>query len=272
MTAHDLFKYVDAKKTEKLPVIFVGHGNPMNAITDNVWRKSWIELGKDLIKPRAILCISAHWLTGKETAVAITDSPQTIHDFYGFPPELYAVEYPAPGAPSDAHAVSEIVISPTIVPDPTWGLDHGAWSVLSNMYPAADVPIFQMSVAYKQTMQYHFDLAKKLNVLRQRGVLIVTSGNLVHNLQRIRWEKNAKPYDWALEFDAFVKKNIEDDNADALIDYKKLGSLALAAHPTNDHYLPLIYAIGLRNKTDAFRFFSEGIDAGSISMRSVIFQ
>lgn len=272
MTTHDLLNHLDAQKTEKLPVIFVGHGNPMNAITDNAWRKSWIKLGKDLVKPRAILCISAHWLTGKETAVTMTEKPKTIHDFYGFPPELYAVEYPAPGAPSDARAVCDTVASPVIVPDLTWGLDHGAWSVLSNMYPAADVPIFQMSVAYEQTMRYHFDLAKQLSFLRQRGVLIVASGNLVHNLQQINWEKDAKPYDWALEFDAFVKKSIEDNNADALINYKTLGSLALAAHPTNDHYLPLIYAVGLRDKTDGFHFFSEGIDAGSISMRSVLFQ
>lgn len=271
MTIHDFAKHLDIKKTEKMPVVFVGHGNPMNAITENIYRKSWIKLGKDLARPHATLCISAHWLTGRDTAVTMTERPKTIHDFYGFPPELYEVHYNAPGAPLEAGLVRTTVTSSEIRPDLDRGLDHGAWSVLSNMYPEADVPVFQLSIAYERPMNYHRDLAKELGFLRQRGVLIVASGNLVHNLQKIRWEQNAKPYDWALEFDAFVKKSIESGNEKALIDYKNLGALADMAHPTNDHYLPLIYAASLRDKTDGFRFFSEGIDAGSVSMRSVIF-
>ena len=256
--------------TDQIPVLFVGHGNPMNAITDNVYSKSWAEMGKKLPLPKAILCISAHWLTNG-TAVTMTDKPKTIHDFGGFPVELFAVQYPAPGSVDYAKMAISSVTSTKVHEDFEWGLDHGAWSVLKNMYPKANVPVFQMSIDYGKSPQYHYDLAKELAVLRTKGVLIVASGNVVHNLGMVSWGDNEKKFDWAVEFDNLVKTSIEDNNPLPLIDYQKLGKIATMAHPTNDHYLPLMYAIGLRSKTDKFEFFNTSFDLGSISMRSVIF-
>lgn len=263
----------DLKKlnsTDRFPVIFVGHGNPMHAVTDNPYRKKWHEIGKLLNKPAAILCVSAHWLT-KGTYAAMTEKPETIHDFYGFPDELFKVQYPAAGSPSIAKEAIKNIRYTKVQEDFEWGLDHGAWSVLRNMYPNADIPVFQISLDYSKPAEHHFNIGRDLKYLREKGVLILASGNAVHNLRMVKWRGDESPYDWAIEFDEIVKKSIEDDSPKVLIDYEKLGSIAGIAHPTNDHFLPLFYALGLREKTDSFDFFNDSIDMGSMSMRSVIF-
>lgn len=256
--------------TDQMPVLFVGHGNPMNAITDNEYSKTWAGIGKKLNPPKAILCISAHWLTNG-TSVTMTEHPETIHDFGGFPDELFKVQYPAPGAKDYAKMAVSEVKSIKVHEDFEWGLDHGAWSVLKNMYPKANIPVFQMSIDYSKPPQYHYDLAKELTVLRTKGVLIVASGNIVHNLGMVSWGDANKKFDWAIEFDNMVTKSIEDNNPKPLINYQELGTVAKMAHPTNDHYLPLMYTIGLRSKTDNFEFFNTSFDLGSISMRSILF-
>lgn len=260
----------DLNLTEKMPVLFIGHGNPMNAITDNIYSQSWKVLGEQLPLPKAILCISAHWLT-KGTAITMAEHPKTLHDFGGFPDELFAVQYPALGTVYYAQMAILAVKSTTVQEDFSWGLDHGAWSILKNMYPNANVPVFQMSIDATKPPLYHFNLAKELAELRNKGVLILASGNIVHNLGILSWDGKVEAFDWALEFDDFVKKHIVDNNPLPLIEYKKLGKLATLAHPTNEHYLPLLYALGLRDNTDIVQFFNESFDLGSLSMRSVLF-
>lgn len=255
--------------SDKMPVLFVGHGNPMNAITENAYRTNWELIGKRLSVPKAILCVSAHWLTNG-TAVTMVEKPKTIHDFGGFPRELFAVEYPAPGAVDYAKMAISAIQSTKVHEDFEWGLDHGAWSVLRGMYPKADIPVFQMSIDYGKSPIYHYNLAKELASLRTKGVLVVASGNIVHNLGMIKWE-GGDIFDWALEFDMMVKKGIEENNPTPMIEYQKMGKIATLAHPTNDHYLPLMYALGLRDATDKFEFFNDTFDLGSLSMRSVIF-
>ncbi len=254
--------------TDLMPVLFVGHGNPMNAVTDNPYRKSWMEWGRQLPRPKAILCISAHWLT-RGTAVTMTAKPETIHDFGGFPNELYQQQYPAPGAVDYAKMTIEQVKSAAVHEDFEWGLDHGAWCVLQSMYPKADIPVYQLSLDATKGPAYHFQLAKELAFLRRKGVLIVASGNVVHNLRMMRWEGGT--YDWAFSFDTRGRENIEKDTPTALVEYEKLGNLARMAHPSNDHYLPLLYALGLRQKGESYRFFNDNFDLGSVSMRSVAF-
>jgi 4,5-DOPA dioxygenase extradiol len=256
--------------SDKMPVLFVGHGNPMLAITKNKYTRAWEDVGSRLPVPEAVLCISAHWLT-KGTYVTMMDKPKTIHDFYGFPDELFQVDYPADGAKEFARETIEDVKSVNIQEDYEWGLDHGAWSVLLNMYPEANIPVYQMSIDYTKPAEYHFELGKSLSFLRSRGVLILASGNVVHNLRRVKWEENARPFDWAIEFDGIVKKNIEEDNPNVLVEYEKLGESAKLSIPSNDHYLPLMYTLALRAKDDTFEFFNDTIDMGSMSMRSVIF-
>jgi len=256
--------------TEKMPVLFVGHGNPMYAISDNKYSKVWREMGKRLVRPKAILCVSAHWLT-KGTYVTMMENPKTIHDFYGFPDELFQVEYPAEGAKEFAGETIEKVKKVIVKEDYEWGLDHGAWSVLMNMYPEANIPVYQMSIDFGKPAAYHYELGKSLSFLRRRGVLIIASGNIVHNLRRVKWEENARPFDWAMEFDEIVKKNIEEDKPQVLVDYEKFGESAKLSIPTNDHYLPLMYTLGLREKDDEMEFFNDTVDMGSMSMRSVIF-
>ncbi|MDT3741402.1 MAG: 4,5-DOPA dioxygenase extradiol [Candidatus Kapabacteria bacterium] len=261
----------DSPHSEVMPFLFVGHGNPMNAITDNIYRKGWADIAQKLPVPKAILCISAHWLT-KGTFVTMAENPKTIHDFGGFPQELFEQQYPAPGAVEFAELTSETVKSNNVLSDFDWGLDHGAWSVLMNMYPKADIPVYQMSIDFGKPMQYHFELAKELSFLRKKGVLIIGSGNVVHNLRMAKWKGDTKPYDWAIEFDNVVKTSIEENNPENLISYEKLGSISNLAHPTNDHYIPLIYALGLRDIKDDFFFFNDSFDMGSMSMRSVLFK
>lgn len=251
----------------KMPVLFVGHGNPMNGLEDNIFSRTWADLGKTLPKPAAILCISAHWLTDG-TYVTSMERPRTIHDFYGFPPSLYEVQYPAPGAPVQAGMTRSLLTRTTVMEDFAWGLDHGCWSVLNKMFPAADIPVYQLSIDYTQDPSFHFRLAQELRSLRNNGVLILGSGNIVHNLQRMQWREDA--FDWALAFDNTVKEMLEKGDHDALVQYTKLGAEARLAVPTNEHYLPLLYAVAQQEDNDSVDFFNAVTTMGSVSMRSFI--
>lgn len=251
----------------KLPVLFIGHGNPMNALEDNDFTRAWKNIGNS-VRPRAILCISAHWLT-RGTYVTAMDRPKTIHDFYGFPRELMEYEYQAPGSPSDAKNIIEKVNYTQVAEDHDWGLDHGTWSILAKMYPDADIPVFQMSIDIRKPMEYHYELAKELKYLREKGVLIIGSGNIVHNLRMAKFAKDPEPYDWAVEFDELSRKLIESGEHQSLIHYEKLGQAAKLSIPTTDHYIPLIYSLGLQDPKDEISFPVEGMAFGSGSMRSV---
>jgi len=255
-------------RTDIMPVMFTGHGNPMNAILKNEFSKTWAQLGTELPRPRAILSISAHWLT-RGTYVTAMEKPKTIHDFGGFPRELFEAQYPAPGAPDVAADTMALIKSTEVKDDHQWGLDHGTWSVLLPMFPKADIPVLQLSIDYYQSPQYHYALAQQLKELRKRGVLIMGSGNIVHNLGMIDFE-NKQQFPWAYEFDAKIKGFIDSGDHESIIRYDKLGSIARLAVPTNDHYLPLLYTLGLQDKKDEINYFNDKMDAGSISMRSVL--
>ena len=252
--------------TSKMPVLFIGHGNPMNALYDNPFTRSLNKLGKEIPKPKAVLVVSAHWLT-HGTFVHSSPAPKTIHDFGGFPKELFAVEYHAPGSPEMAKQTKENIHSTTVHLDTDWGLDHGAWTILKHIYPLADVPVFQLSIDANKPTQYHYDLAKQLASLRNKGVLIIGSGNIVHNLGRVSWEDSTAKYDWSIEFDEKVKSYLTNHQHQELIDYEKMGNAALLSVPTNDHYLPMIYAIALQEKNEQIIQTYESIEMGSISMR-----
>ena len=256
------------KETSPMPLLFIGHGSPLNAIENNQYHRSWKELGKKLPRPVAILSISAHWIT-HGTKVTMMQKPKTIHDFGGFPDELYMQQYPAPGSIWLAEKTQLLTTNHPIEPDYEWGLDHGTWSVLLPMFPLADIPVIQLSIDYHQPISYHYELATQLKKLREKGVLIIGSGNIVHNLQAMRME--AGPYDWNLEFDQKIAHWIETGNDRAIIDFQNLGSLARLAHPTYDHFLPLLYVLGLKDKKDRFEFFNEDYEFASMSMRSVVF-
>ena len=251
----------------RMPVAFIGHGSPENARENNPFSTSWKRLGEMIPKPALILSISAHWVIQEGTAVTAITHPRTIHDFYGFPDELYRIEYPAPGSLEGAKIVQNLVRSTSIDLDYEWGLDHGTWSVLRHMYPAADIPVIQLSLNYNQPLSILFRIGKELSLLRERGVLILGSGNLVHNLMMLNM--HAKPYPWAVEFDDIVKNKLTTRDYDSLIDYTKYHNSSLA-HPTSEHYLPLVCVIGAAGD-DRPRFFNEVIFAGSVSMRSVVF-
>jgi 4,5-DOPA dioxygenase extradiol len=253
--------------TAKMPVLFVGHGNPMNAISENSITRGWREMGKGL-QPKAILCISAHWQT-KGTKVTMVDKPATIHDFGGFPQALFDVDYPAPGAPDVGKAVIDSVNYATVEEDHEWGLDHGTWSVLIKMFPSADIPVLQMSLDYRQGPKYHYELAKQLAFLRNKGVLIVGSGNIIHNLRMARWQSN-EPYDWAVDFDQQVKELIDTRSHEPLINYDSLGTPAKLSIPTNEHYIPMLSALALQNDEDETSYFNDHIDMGSMAMRSFV--
>lgn len=253
---------------EKLPVLFIDHGSPMNAIDDNEYSKKWKEIALQFPKPEAIMCISAHWVT-RGCFVTSMQHPRTIYDFYGFPPELYKVTYPASGSPKLAETIINSIKSIKISSDTTWGLDHGTWSVLCRMYPNADIPIVQLSLNADLTPAEHFELGKELRFLRNSGILVMGSGNIVHNLGEINWGGTA--LGWAVEFDALVKQKIENRNFTDLINYQALGSTALRSIPTNEHYLPLLYVLATAEQDDNVSFFTESITMGSISMRSMIF-
>lgn len=262
------------KETEKTPVLFLGHGNPMNAIEENSFVKGFRKIGNTIQKPKAILCISAHWET-KGTFVTAMENPRTIHDFGGFPKELFDVEYPALGSPELAIQTQNIVQKTRIELDHEWGLDHGAWSVIKHLYPNADVPIIQMSLDYTKPAQYHFELAQELSALRKKGVLIVGSGNVVHNLRMIAWDKlNGEPYafDWANEANEIIKSHILKEDFTSLINYQKQGKAFDLAIPTPEHYLPLIYTLALRDKGDSATIFNDQPVGGSLFMTSVKFE
>lgn len=254
----------DPGQPPRMPVLFAGHGSPMNAIEDNDFSHAWAAVGAAVPRPRAILCVSAHWETDG-TQVTAMPKPRTIHDFRGFPDELNRKQYPAPGSPDFAQAARETIRSTPVKADMSWGLDHGAWSVLCRMFPGADVPVFQLSLDRGLSPQRHYEVGRELAPLRERGVLIVGSGNMVHNLGLMEWTD--KPFDWAAEFDGKMKKLILARDHEALIRYDRLGPEARLAVPTNEHYLPMLYAVALQGKDEALSFFTERVTLGSISMR-----
>jgi 4,5-DOPA dioxygenase extradiol len=249
-----------------LPALFIGHGSPMNAIEDTEFSRAWAEVARSLPKPKAVLCVSAHWQTAG-TRVTAMEQPKTIHDFYGFPAALYEKRYPAAGSPNLARLTQAMMRQSHVELDQEWGLDHGAWAVLCRMFPDADVPVVQLSLDEREGPAFHYDLGRELKELRKKGVLIVGSGNVVHNLREVAWEDIA--YDWALEFDARLKDLILSGDHKAIVDYSKLGHAARLAVPTVEHYLPLLYVLGTQDPTDRVRFFAEKVTLGSMSMRSV---
>ena len=254
-----------------MPVLFVGHGSPMNGIEDNEFSERWIRMAKEIPTPAAVLVISAHWFTNG-TRVTAMDFPETIHDFGGFPQALFDVQYPAPGNPALAAETTQLLHSAHVELDHDWGLDHGAWSVVRRMYPEATIPVLQLSIDYTKPPQYHYDLAKELYSLRKKGVLIMGSGNMVHNLRMISWQNMNNAgfgYDWALTMNDNFKQIITSGDYDPLINYETLGAEARLAIPTPEHYLPLLYSLGLKNDKDEISFFNDKAVAGSLTMTSV---
>jgi len=252
-----------------LPAVFFGHGNPMNAVTHNNYTEAWQRIGEETTKPKAILSISAHWYV-PETGVTVSKAPRTIHDFGGFPQELFQVQYPAPGDPALARRVQKLLSPLDVKLDNSWGLDHGTWSVLRHVYPAADIPVVQLSLDKTKPASFHFEIGKKLAPLREEGVMIVGSGNLVHNLHTYAWGRHPRaPYDWAVRFESTVRQMILAGENKPLINYEMLGKDAALSIPTPDHYLPLLYVLAARQSNENIRFPVEGVDGGSISMLAV---
>ena len=257
--------------TEQMPVLFLGHGSPMNAIEENEFVTGFRNVGASIPKPNAILCVSAHWET-RGTFVTAMDRPKTIHDFGGFPKELFDVQYPAPGSPELAQEAKTDIKKTAVGLDYQWGLDHGAWSVIKHLYPRADVPVIQLSLDYEQGAQYHYDLAKELAALRRRGVLIIGSGNMVHNLRMVAWDKLDAPeygYDWAIEASEKMKKFILTNDHQELINYRSQGRSFDLAIPTPEHYLPLLYALALKGENEKVSLFNDKPVAGSLTMTSL---
>jgi 4,5-DOPA dioxygenase extradiol len=255
--------------SEILPAIFFGHGNPMNALLNNRYTEAWGMIGRQTLKPKAILSISAHWFV-PETGVTISTAPRTIHDFGGFPRELYDVLYPAHGDPGLARRVQQMLAPLPVKLDNSWGLDHGTWSVLRHVYPEADIPVVQLSIDETQPPSFHFEIGRKLAPLRDEGILIVGSGNLVHNLHAYAWGRHMPdPYDWAVRFETEAKEMMIAGEYKPLIDYEKLGREAMLSIPTPDHYLPMLYVIATRQQGESVTFPIQGVDGGSISMLTV---
>jgi len=257
--------------TGTMPVLFVGHGSPMYAVEENEFVESWRNLGKELPKPKAIICISAHWET-RGTQVTAMQHPPTLHDFGGFPRELYEVQYPAPGDPDLAKETIRLITGTSVLPDEKWGLDHGTWSVIRRIYPKADIPVIQLSLDYHKSPEEHYNLAKELASFREKGVLIVGSGNIVHNLRHVAWDKpddEEYGHDWAIEANEMIKKLIVENNHKALIDYKTLGAAVQMAVPSPDHYLPLLYALALKKENEELSFFNDKAVMGSLTMTSL---
>ena len=260
------------KEQEQLmPVLFIGHGSPMNGIEDTIFSRNWTQMAKDIPTPNAVLVVSAHWLS-KSTKITAMDFPKTIHDFGGFPPELFAVQYPAPGNPLLAKETAGLIHSTKVELDHDWGLDHGTWTVVRHMYPHANIPVLQLSIDYTKAPQWHYDLAKEIHALRKKGVLIIGSGNMVHNLRMVAWDKLNEPeygYDWALTMNEKFKQLISSRDYQSLINYESLGTAAKLAIPTSEHYLPLLYTLGLSDSKDAISFFNDKAVGGSLTMTSV---
>lgn len=263
----DLFK----GPTERMPAMFIGHGSPMNGIEQNSYSNKWREIASKIPTPKAVICISAHWLT-KGTFITAMDNPKTIHDFGGFPRELFEVNYPAPGSPELAKSVVEQVSHPIHL-DHDWGLDHGTWTVVRHMFPEANVPVLQLSIDYNQPPGFHYELGKKLTALRNQGVLLIGSGNMVHNLGMVAWDKLNTPFgfDWANEMNSVFKEKIGNNEHEALVNYTTLHSEWRKAIPTPDHYYPLLYTLGHRDKSKDIVFFNDEAVAGSLTMTSVLF-
>lgn len=252
----------------KMPMLFVGHGNPMNAIVQNDFHKKWISIGLELPQPKAILVVSAHWMTNHKTKVTAMSTPKTIHDFGGFPQELFDQQYPAPGSPEMAKLTIDQIHSTVVHEDMEWGLDHGTWSVLKPMFPKADIPVFQLSLDMSKSMDFHFNLGKELEGLRKKGVLIIGSGNMVHNLRKLN--AGNEVYDWTLSFDNRMKTFIDQRNFKSVVNFQSLGQEAKLAHPTYEHFLPLLYVLGAINPNENIEYFNDSFDMGSISMRSLL--
>ena len=252
-----------------MPAVFFGHGNPMNALQVNVYTRGWSVIGKEVPRPKAILSISAHWYI-PGTSVTAMSAPRTIHDFGGFPPELYEIVYPAPGDPALADRVQALLAPMSVHTDRNWGLDHGTWTVLRHAFPRADIPVVQLSIDERKPSEYHFEVGKRLAPLRDEGVLIVGSGNLVHNLHAYAWGRQAtEPFEWAVRFEDMARELLLAGDDGPLVAYETLGSDADLSIPTPDHYLPLLYVVALRREGDPVRFPVEGVDGGSVSMLSV---
>lgn len=266
-------KFADAlpEQDALMPVLFVGHGSPMNGIEDTEFSRTWRKMAAEIPTPAAVLVVSAHWLT-RGTRITAMNPPRTIHDFGGFPKELFAVQYPAPGNPELAKETAALLTSTPVELDHDWGLDHGAWTVVRHMYPAAKIPVLQLSIDATKGAQHHYDLSKELYALRKKGVLIMGSGNMVHNLGMVAWDKLSEPeygYDWAHQMNSTFKELIGNGHHDKLIKYESLGREALLAIPTPDHYWPLMYALGLKGAKDDVSFFNDKAVGGSLTMTSV---
>lgn len=260
--------------TEKMPLLFLGHGSPMNAIEENEFVDGFRKMGQEIQKPTAIICISAHWET-VGTYVTAMKKPRTIHDFGGFPKKLFEEQYPAPGSPELANEIKKLIQKTEIGLDYNWGLDHGTWSVIKHLYPKADVPIIQMSLDKTKPAKYHFELAQELSILRQKGILIVGSGNMVHNLGMLAWDKlkgDPFAFDWAIEANEKMKLYIMKEDFQSLIEFRSQGKAFDLAIPTAEHYLPLIYILALKEKKDETTFFNDQFVGGSLSMTSVKFE
>jgi 4,5-DOPA dioxygenase extradiol len=255
--------------TKIMPVVFLGHGNPMNALQINDYTKAWAHIGTEIPRPKAVLSISAHWYI-PQTAVTAMSAPRTIHDFGGFPQDLYNVKYPAPGDPALANRIRALLSPHSVDLDEQWGLDHGTWSVLCHIYPKADVPVVQLSIDLTKSAAFHYEIGKMLAPLREEGFLIIGSGNLVHNLRAYVWSRRlAEPFDWAVRFEERVQELLLAADDNPLINYRTLGNDAMLSIPTPDHYLPLLYVIACRKEGEKLSFPVKGIDGGSISMLSV---
>lgn len=255
----------------KHPVLFIGHGSPMNGIEDNEFSQNWAKMGKEIPKPKAVLVISAHWLT-RGTHITAMNNPKTIHDFGGFPQALFDVQYPAKGNPELAEATAKLIHSTDVGLDHGWGLDHGTWTVVRHMYPDADIPVLQLSIDYGKPAQYHYDLANQIASLRKKGVLIIGSGNMIHNLRMVAWNKLQEPeygFNWAIEMNQVFKDKIENRDHKALIDYENLNKASKLAIPTPDHYYPLLYSLALQDNQENTTFFNDKLVGGSLNMTSV---
>lgn len=273
LKALQYFTYKLKTRKELARLLFIGHGSPMNGIEDNVFSNNWKLIGKNIEPPAAVLVVSAHWLS-RGTFVTAMDNPKTIHDFGGFPEALYTVEYPAPGKPELAKEIQAITSKTDVGPDHDWGLDHGAWTVVRHIFPEANIPVLQLSIDYHKPPQYHYELAKQLQSLRRKGVMIIGSGNIIHNLKLVDWRKLGVEnygYDWAIELNELFKNKIQHHEHNALIDYTNLSKAALLAVPTPDHYYPLLYTLALQDDKEEPVFFNDALVGGSLNMTSVLY-
>lgn len=272
MDLNDLSKMsASMENTPKMPVLFLGHGSPMNAIEENEFVQGFRKVATQIPEPKAIVCISAHWETNG-TFVTAMQNPPTIHDFGGFPQALFDVQYPAPGSPELAVRTKKLIHSTNVVLDQSWGLDHGAWSVIRHLYPNANIPVIQMSIDYNKVPKYHYELGQQIKLLREKGILIIGSGNMVHNLRMVDWRNintSGSGYDWAIEADEKMKKFILDQNHTALINFRSQGRVFDLAIPTPEHYLPLLYVLGLKDSDESVSLFNDNTLGGSLSMTSV---